>query len=281
MSSARLLDSGLVVGLKVFLGPTTGELEAPTDAQLAGGLALAREHGLRPAIDPLFRSAAATAGPRTIGVLLSGVLDDGVAGLSSIRTAGGTVIVQDPETAAYPDMPLAAISQVDVDHVADPQGMPALLRKCVDSMPSPLRDRRPEPAVPLAGAEEATMDPEGHDDPDVYSCPACSGPLVASDEAAMLRFRCRIGHVWSQRTLVAEQSQALEDALWTALRALEDKATLSRRLSSRAHAREQERTADRFAAHARTIEERAAIIRGVLDDVDILTADPSSAASVD
>jgi two-component system, chemotaxis family, protein-glutamate methylesterase/glutaminase len=233
-----------------------------------------REHGLRPAIDPLFRSAAATAGPRCIGVILSGVLDDGTAGLVAVKTAGGIAIVQDPETALHPDMPAAAIGHLDVDHIAAPAAIAKALGEVVRVMgadPLDETDVHSGSGNPLS--EEETMESGAID---AYSCPACHGPLLEVDDEEVLRFRCRVGHVWSTRTLVAEQSQALEDALWTALRALEDKGALSRRLSARALDRGRAAMADRFASHAQDVEQRATVIRSVLDEVHVLTTDPSA-----
>jgi two-component system, chemotaxis family, protein-glutamate methylesterase/glutaminase len=237
-----------------------------------------REHGIRPAIDPLLRSAAATAGPHTIGVVLSGVLDDGAAGLVAVKAAGGITVVQDPETAAYPDMPLAAISAVDVDHVAAPAEIGKLIGQLAVELADHAVPVNEELTPTVRGSKETDMEREH---PDIYSCPACNGPLTTeSDDKAVMRFRCRVGHVWSSRTLVAEQSQALEDALWTALRTLEDKAALSRRLSARAHTAGQDRVAENFAAHARDVEERAKVVRSVLEEIDVLTTDPASGTVV-
>ena len=263
--------------------PTDGEpvrhgriYVAPPDHHLLiekdGTVRLARgphENGHRPAVDTLFRSAARAYGPRVIGVVLTGTLDDGTAGLAghqAARRAGRR---------------------------AGPRGGPVRLHAARRHRGRgrgphrpPGRDR-PDPGPPgpppRAGRKRAPRDPgtgrgsqsrrvrhqgpgnpacEGK--PSSYACPDCHGVLWEVEEDGLLRFRCRVGHAFSPESLLASQSDALEDALWTALRALEESAALAERLSERAGGRGHGLAADRFAQQAVDAHQRASVIREAL-----------------
>lgn len=224
-----------------------------------------RENGSRPAIDPLFRSAAHHYGSRVVGVILSGNLNDGTAGLVCIKRHGGVAVVQTPESALYPGMPRSAIEHVEVDYVAPPAGLAGVLTQLAGT-PAPhgkvvaalstdgfdadesLADRRRQPGTP------STM-----------SCPECHGTLWEVNDGDLLRYRCRVGHAYTAETLVAHQSDQLEAALWTALRALEEHGALSRRLAGRAHGRGHFHSASTFTEQAMAAEHHASVIRDVLD----------------
>ena len=190
----------------------------------------------RPAIDPLFRSAAVTYGPRIIGVVLSGNLDDGTAGLRAIKDRGGLAIVQDPAEAEFPGMPQSAVNHVEVD-----QRLPAsaIADALVAAVAEPLDTRPPAPRADLgievrSDAGEGRMEEvEAIGTPSVFSCPDCSGTLWETGDPDLPRFRCRVGHAYTPECLVAEQDDALEGALWAALRSLEENATLARRMAER------------------------------------------------
>jgi two-component system chemotaxis response regulator CheB len=177
------------------------------------------ENGHRPAVDPLFRSAARSFGRRVIGVVLSGSRDDGASGLASIVGRGGTAVVQDPDDALYPWMPRAALARVRTDHVGPAAELGPMIAKltAMDIRETPPADALldAELAAPAAG----------------YGCPTCGGSLVQSTTDELPRYRCRVGHAWSPESLLDEQTIALEGALWMALRALEEKSALSRRMS--------------------------------------------------
>jgi two-component system chemotaxis response regulator CheB len=238
---------------------------APVDHHLIvnpGELALShgpRENGHRPSIDTLFRTAAATYGARTIGVILSGTLDDGAAGLALIKQAGGIAIVQDPDDAVYGGMPRAALQRTDVDHVVTVRELPRLLAELVGGG---------DPAdVPAAvGAPDPTVDiPVDRDVASGLICPECGGALWPVEEAGVPRFRCRIGHAYSEDTLVDEQGVMLENALWSALRVLEERVQLLRRMAARAMTSGHTRSSEAFLAKAHDAERQAEIIRaGVL-----------------
>ncbi len=228
-----------------------------------------RENGHRPAVDPMFRSAARVYGNRVIGVVLSGVLDDGTAGLVAIKMRNGISVVQDPEDASYSGMPLNAIEQDHVDHIVPISEMAALLVQLANEK-VPVMTDNPVPEEMNMETEIVELQMEALEakdrpgTPSVYACPECGGILWEIEEGELIRFRCRVGHAFSAHTLLAEQSEALEEAFWAALRALEESAVLARRLAERSHAREQSYAAAQFEQQARDAELRAKVVRDAL-----------------
>ena len=228
-----------------------------------------RENRARPAVDPLFRSAARAYGPRAVGVVLSGTLDDGTAGLLAVRSRGGVGIAQDPTEALFPSMPLSCIEHGAVDltlPVADIAATLAhLAREDVaagDLGPVP-RDLDLE--VEMAETDAGTAAHDVHPgQPSALACPDCGGVLWELQDGGPLRFRCRVGHAYSTDSLLAQQTEALEDALWAALRGLEEQAALARRLVERADGRRQPTVAARFAEQERAAAERAAVVQRAL-----------------
>jgi two-component system chemotaxis response regulator CheB len=228
-----------------------------------------KENGNRPAIDPLFRSAAVAFGRRVIGVVLTGNLDDGTSGLASIKRRGGLAVVQDPSDALFPSMPRSAIENVEVDHVVALDQLPQLLVRLAHEDVD-VRNRPTSPddiiedelaAADLGAIEHPAQHP-GHVSP--YSCPDCGGVLWELKDGEFSRFRCRVGHAWTGEALLAEQSDGLDVALWTALRTLEESAALARQIAARQRSKGVERLAARFDEQAESIERRAASIRDVL-----------------
>lgn len=193
-----------------------------------------REHGHRPAIDALFRSAAAYYGPRTVGVVLSGTLNDGTAGLYTIRSMGGLGVVQNPEDALYDGMPRSALEYVGADYVSDSAKMGALLgRLASEEIPDAggLRDPEVEQEARIVEGKPTKRGDDRPRWPSPWPCPDCAGVLWEIEDGPILRFRCRVGHAWAAETLLEQQSDGIEGAVWMALRALEDRAALSRRLA--------------------------------------------------
>lgn len=199
-----------------------------------------RENHNRPAIDPLFRSAAVAYGPRVIGVILTGLLDDGTSGLMVVRRHGGAAIVQDPKTAMFPAMPSSALDRVPDAYVRSIDEIPGLLLKLIseqveDVAPREPMDRLAESETRIAEFEMAEIENEIHNGtPSQFACPECGGVLWEIDEEGLLRFRCRVGHAFTAQHLDASQRHATEAALWAALRALEESASLYRRMAKRA-----------------------------------------------
>jgi two-component system, chemotaxis family, protein-glutamate methylesterase/glutaminase len=225
-----------------------------------------REQGHRPAIDPLFRSAARTFGHRVVGVILSGTLDDGTVGLIEIKARGGLALVQQPEEAAYTGMIMSALRSVAVDHVAPAMELASILDRVAreedpEREPLPLDlhgDDAPEPA--MAGTA-APRDFLALGRPSPMVCPECGGVLFEREQDDFLHFRCHVGHAFSEEALFASQSRALEGALWSAVRALEEKAELSRRLAEQAGHRGLHRAVTQFEGAAREAEHGSSILR--------------------
>ena len=186
----------------------------------------------RPSIDVLFRSAAAGCGPRAVGVVLTGVLDDGSAGLLAIKRRGGVAVVQDPSDALFSDMPENAARAVDVDHCVSLAELAPLLmtlaRSAVEGAPAAVdaaltREQSDDAGVPTAVGTNASPSP--------FSCPECHGVLWRMDDNTLPRFRCRVGHGFSIESLAQSQDEAVEQALWAAARSLEERAALSRNMA--------------------------------------------------
>jgi two-component system chemotaxis response regulator CheB len=226
-----------------------------------------KENGFRPALDPLFRTAAHTYGSRVIGVLLSGALDDGVYGLREIQAHGGLVIVQDPDDAEIPNLPRSAIDHVDVDHVLTAAAIAPLLAR--------------EIGLPRQG--DVAMGGNDLDDPQLpggkthisdmnaklglasgLTCPDCGGALWQVQEGSLVRFQCHVGHHYSPDSLLTQQDDRVEKALWTAVRALEERAELHRRMASQTADAGLSAVSESFAGQADSAEEEADAIRSVL-----------------
>jgi two-component system, chemotaxis family, protein-glutamate methylesterase/glutaminase len=234
-----------------------------------------RENGHRPAVDVLFRSAARSAGARCVGVVLSGALDDGSAGLVAVRQRGGVAVVQDPEDALQPGMPTSAIEVAQPEHVLPVAQIPELLVRLVgeevpaDAGAGPSELMEVETA--MAQFDMSKIDAQEHPgEPSGFSCPDCSGSLWRIEDGGLLRFRCRVGHAWSAESLLAQQTEELESALWMALRSLEEKAALSRDLGARAEREDRELSAARFTSLADEASAAARLIR------ELLLAPPTS-----
>jgi two-component system chemotaxis response regulator CheB len=198
-----------------------------------------RENPARPAVDPLFRSAALVWRERLIGVVLTGELDDGTAGLAAIKACGGTAIVQDPASAFEPSMPASALASVHVDYCLPLDQIAPLLARLAGGEPAA---RSALPAPDLA-REQAIF--EGKQrmenlarvaDPSSLTCPECGGALWELKDTKPLRYRCHTGHAFSARTLESSQTGTAEHALWSSARALQEREILLRRLANVAQA---------------------------------------------
>jgi two-component system, chemotaxis family, protein-glutamate methylesterase/glutaminase len=227
------------------------------------------ENGHRPAIDPLFRSVARAFGPRGVGVVLSGARDDGAAGLAGIAARGGTAVVQEPADALYPWMPQAALDRVRADHVAPAAKIGALLAEITAmEMPDPPAtsdDPLLDAEVAMSGLAPLTTDSLGAP-PAGYGCPSCGGSLFEIEDHPVPRYRCRVGHAWSPESLLDEQAIALEGALWMALRTLEEKAALSRRMAT-SGLRGTSATGTRFQGAAEEADAAGATIRRLIAQI--------------
>ena len=194
-----------------------------------------RENRHRPAIDPMFRSAAWAYGPRVVGVVLTGNLDDGTAGLWAIKSCGGTAIVQEPAEAAHPDMPTNALMHNRVDYREPLERIAPLLVELAREAAPPFVPPPPsverEAAFARFDADESDVELLGALSP--FTCPACRGALWQVEEGGHLRYRCHVGHAFSQEALSVEQDEAIESSLYLALRAVEEKSVALQRLTER------------------------------------------------
>ncbi|HZR99825.1 MAG TPA: chemotaxis protein CheB [Chloroflexota bacterium] len=250
----------------VFVAPPDSHLVVePGRLRLLAG---PRENGHRPSIDVLFRTAAQAYGPRVVGVILSGTLDDGTAGLLAIKRRGGLAVVQQPADARYPGMPQSALEHVVVDEVLPVRDIPAALSRLARE-PAPGEAAAPSAALQEEiRAAEVDLERLNRDAypgaPSVYTCPECSGSLWELRDGELLRYRCRVGHAFTAESLLASQAGSVEAALWAALRALEEKASLASRMAEQATARGYQLTAVRFAEQEADARQRAAVIRRAL-----------------
>jgi two-component system, chemotaxis family, protein-glutamate methylesterase/glutaminase len=198
----------------------------------------AQENRYRPAVDPLFRSAAVEFGAGVIGIILTGYLDDGTAGMKAIKRCGGICIVQDPVEAEYPDMPNNALNNVDVDYCLPISAMSQLIYRLI---PQKLPNSKPVPDDILIEAKIAervlsdlsSVNTVGDQVP--FNCPGCGGVLWKVKKDSSLRFRCHTGHAYTAASLLAEQTNKIEETMWIALRMFEERKNL---LTEMAHGKE-------------------------------------------
>lgn len=232
------------------------------------------ENGHRPAIDPLFRSVALSHGPAAVGVVLSGTRDDGAAGLATIAGHGGVAVVQDPDDALFPAMPRNARRLVPTAGVHPAAGLgpaiAAIVQAPVPSGPGPSGTGTGGDVALLhqqvsgAAADRPTTDRMRDAQPSPFSCPDCHGVLFELPGEPTPRFRCRVGHAWSPDSLADDQATAVENALWTALRALEEKAALVERLADEAERGARPRSAELYRARSALTHEQADRVRELL-----------------
>ena len=225
-----------------------------------------RENRFRPAVDPLFRTAASAHGGRVIGVVVSGGQDDGAVGLRLIKNHGGTAIVQDPLEAVAPGMPQAAVTHVEVDYVVKVDEIAGVIgrlaKEPIDVMEMAMKDEDMRDIAEMGS--DAIHHAQNLGPPSPFTCPECGGALWQSHEDELLQFQCHIGHRYSGESLVTAQSEALDHALWAGLRALEENAELRRRMARHARDRGMAAIAAGYDEHAAESEQRAADIRRVL-----------------
>ena len=245
-----------------------------------------RENLHRPAIDPLFRSAAASYGRRVIGVILTGALDDGTAGLMVVHAHGGETIVQDPDTALFSSMPASALEQVPTAQVLPLQEVAGRLVDLVnEELPRESQKDYPDPQtvreVRIAELDMSELNSSEHPgQPSPFACPDCGGVLWETEDGGFLRFRCRVGHAFTARHLDAEQRQAIESALWAALRALEESASLYQRMAVRADSVRQREAAETYTDRAENTLTNVRVLRDFLLRVNKAEQEPLAAEEV-
>lgn len=200
------------------------------------------ENNQRPSIDVLFRSAAMNFKSATCGILLSGTLDDGSAGIVSIHEAGGATFVQDPDDAQFPDMPANAMATGAVDGAYPADRLYEAVHTWFE---------HPARALQIAAA---LPDERDAGQPSVFTCPDCGGTLWELEDRGVLRFRCRTGHAYNPASMLAAYDEKLESVLWASIRALQERRDLLRRMARRALQNAQQTTRRRYEQQALEVE---------------------------
>lgn len=230
-----------------------------------------RENMSRPAADPLFRSVAASYGPRAIGVVLSGKLNDGASGLADLKRCGGLTVVQSPLDASAPDMPLGALQASDVDYRGPADGLAGLLTELIsqEAPPAPPVPRDIELEIDIALGRPcltSTIDQIGDVAP--LSCPSCSGVLSQMKQGPPLRYRCQVGHAYTAEALATQQQTAVDEAIRVALRIIEERAVLCERMASEAQSAGRHGSATGFAARCQELRAQADVLRKAALDLN-------------
>jgi len=248
---------------QIYIAPPRRHLLLTGDQELELGHG-PRENNARPAIDPMFRSIALCCGSRGIGVVLSGMLGDGAAGLLALKQCGGATVVQEPSDAAFSEMPAHALQRTQPDHVVTLAALPALLKKLVQEpagSPVPISERlRFE--VEIARSERSNMsemDRIGRRS--VLACPDCHGVMWEIDEGELVRYRCHVGHAYTAESMRHEIDENLTQALASALRALDERVAIAEKLRDKAIADQHLRSVEWWQRRVDETQREAEIIR--------------------
>jgi two-component system, chemotaxis family, protein-glutamate methylesterase/glutaminase len=234
-----------------------------------------RENNSRPALDPMFRSAALCCGPRSVGAVLTGTLGDGAAGLQALKQSGGVTVVQDPSDAAFAEMPTTALIRSQPDHVVSLAGMPALFEKLVrEPAGEAVRvssSLQYEVNVAIGGRGSMNeMDQIGRRS--VLACPDCHGIMWEINEGELVRYRCHVGHAYSAEIMSLALDENLKRAFGSALRALEERVALAKKLQAQAIESGRTLIADSWATKAVEFEAEARVIRDSIRRTDEIAA---------
>jgi two-component system, chemotaxis family, protein-glutamate methylesterase/glutaminase len=246
---------------------------APPDRHLlleAGRIRLVKgpkENRFRPAVDPLFRSAAYTYGARVVGVVLTGALDDGTAGLCAIKDGGGVAVVQDPAEAEQPSMPSSALNNVEVDYSLPLSEIPPLLitltQQTIEASESPVSKQLEVETKIAPGVDSAELDVSQLGKISEFTCPDCHGSLIQLTDGKLGRFRCHTGHSFSDGSLLAELTDSVEQALWNTIRAVEERIRLLKTLAQHASDLKQTELSSALGRELQENERRADLLRQV------------------
>jgi two-component system, chemotaxis family, protein-glutamate methylesterase/glutaminase len=255
----------------IFIAPPGHHLIANGETLLLGSGP--RESHAKPAIDPMLRSVAACCGPRTVGVVLTGTLGDGASGLNAIQQCGGMTVVQDPNDAAHPEMPRAAMNESTPDHIVRLVDLPMLLTSLVHQ---PAGQPRPVPEsirfeVSIASGEKGSMrqmDRLGQRS--ILTCPECNGLMWEIDEGNLVRYRCHVGHAYSEETMSIGLDGNLRRALASALRLFEERVALLKKLDKQARESGHKRAAHDYNRKKDEYEVEAEVIRETIGRLDTL-----------
>lgn len=264
LPAATVVDGERIQPGRIYVAPADYHLLVePGIVRLTRG---PKENRFRPAIDPLFRSAASVYGPVAVGVILSGSLDDGTAGLRAIKQLGGTAIVQDPEEALFSSMPRSALEHVSVDYCLPVAEIARVLTQLASAraVDEEVREMPHEIDIEnrIAGEEDAIeVGVTKLGDPSSYACPECHGVLLQLKDENPLRFRCHTGHAYSARSLLAEITDKMEETLWSAIRSFEEGALLMRLMAGHSRGSAKEEAPEDLLLRARETKRRAELLK--------------------
>jgi two-component system, chemotaxis family, protein-glutamate methylesterase/glutaminase len=234
-----------------------------------------RENRARPAIDPMLRSAAVCCCVRSIGVILTGTLGDGAAGLSALNQCGGITVVQDPKDAMFHEMPSTALNRTKPNHVTRLADMPALLERLVRQ---PAGEPKRLPLNLKYEVEIAKGNPMNMEEMDqigrrsVLTCPDCGGTMWEMNDANLVRYRCHVGHAYTSELMSIALDETLRRTLATALRTLDERVALARKLAADAREHRHDHLANSWAREAEEFEQQANAIRQSLHRIDEMVA---------
>jgi two-component system, chemotaxis family, protein-glutamate methylesterase/glutaminase len=278
LKAAHAIDREAIVPGRIYVAPPDHHLLVERDqVRVTRG---PKENRFRPAIDPLFRSAAYTHGARVIGVVLTGALDDGTAGLWTIKLRGGTAVVQEPREAMYPSMPESALREVEVDYCVSTAELPDLLVRLTHeqaleepevSMEEDQKTKIEIQTVAEDNAFELGVMKLGQLTP--FTCPECHGVMVKLKEGNITRFRCHTGHAFSANTLLADVTESIEETLWSALRAVEESVMLLNHMGEHLAESENPHLAEVYFKKAQEAEQRASMVRQAVIQHEQLSGD--------
>jgi len=262
---AHAVDGARIERGHIYVAPPNHHLVLhPGHMTLTKG---AHENGMRPAIDPLFRTAAATYDKRVVGLLLSGCLDDGTQGMRKVREHGGVTAVQDPQESLFAEMALSAMEVTPIEHVLPVRDLaPLLTRLAREKIPGG-EDMPRKREIDVSEMDEEQLRRRAIDGRLTdLTCPHCSGSLWESDNEKLSRFECRVGHAYSPKSLNEEQLRTLESRAWTLLRSIEERRDLSSRLTEQAAGRGLPRAAAHYRRQAALNAERAIALLALIAD---------------
>jgi two-component system chemotaxis response regulator CheB len=279
LTAAHAVDGEPVMMKRIYIAPPDHHLLLENGrVRVTRG---PKENGFRPSVDPLFRSAALAYGTRVIGIVLSGALDDGAAGLWAIKQQGGVAIVQDPSDAEVPSMPINAIKAVNADYIVPVDSMGALLAKLTEEniasgqetggMADEKRTRL-EVSIAMEGKNSKANVFE-YGQLTEFTCPECHGVLAALYEGNRIRFRCHTGHAFSADSLLAGITENIEETLWTAIRSIQESVFLLNHLGDHFSETNQPRIAAAYFKKAKKAAKRADLIRQAVFDHEQLNTD--------
>lgn len=239
-----------------------------------------KENRFRPSIDALFRSAAYSYGSRVIGIVLSGMLNDGTSGMWSIQQMGGVIIIQDPADALYDSMPLSVQSEIDVNYCVPVAKMGTLLEELIDTNAPKMHEVTPgqmelmKMEVVIAANENAfELGILNRGELTPFTCPECHGVLVGLKEGTTVRYRCHTGHAFTASTLLAGVTESVEEQLWGAMRTLEEATMLLEHISGVFAKAGNEGAAKDFFKKAKESRKRSKVLHDLVETQELLSED--------